>query len=38
MWNRGFFLGVAAFGVAQEPIFAAEGSNKNIVTTARVIH
>jgi uncharacterized surface protein with fasciclin (FAS1) repeats len=37
MWNRRFFLGVAAMaamGVAQESIFAAEGAVKDIVTTA----
>ncbi len=37
MWNRRFFLGVAAMaamGVAQESIFAAEGAGKDIVTTA----
>ena len=37
MWNRRFVLGVAAMaamGVAQESIFAAEGTGKDIVTTA----
>ena len=37
MWNRRIFLGVAAMaamGVAQESIFAAEGAGKDIVTTA----
>ena len=34
MWNQRFFLGVAAMGVAQKPIVAADRSEKDIVTTA----
>ena len=29
---------MAAIGVAQQPIIATEGSNKDIVTTGRVTH